>query len=115
MQEPPDCLACGTCCFSTLPTYLRVSGDDHERLGEDAERLTHFVGNRCYMRIEEGRCAALVIEPEEGRFVCSVYERRPSLCRELERGTPACAGERDLKGDRPPILLARLRRARSRP
>jgi len=87
----PPCLACGVCCHSTLPTYVRVSGDDYARLGDDAERVTTFIGNRCYLRIEHGHCAAL--ESDERGFPCGVYERRPATCRSLERGSPECLGE----------------------
>lgn len=69
-----------------------MSGDDHERLGEAAERLVRFVGNRAYMRLVDGHCAALRVEPE-GRFVCTVYQARPAVCRDLERGSPQCAAE----------------------
>ncbi|HEX8796540.1 MAG TPA: YkgJ family cysteine cluster protein, partial [Polyangiaceae bacterium] len=90
--SPPPCLECGACCFSNLETAVRVTGDDHERLGADAEGLVHFVGNRAYMRLADGHCAALRVEPS-GRFVCTVYETRPEVCRHLERGSPQCAGE----------------------
>ncbi len=106
----PECVACGTCCFSDLPKYVRVRGDDHERLGDDADALVVFHGNEAYMAMNGGRCAALALDVEGGRFLCSVYERRPATCRELERGSPACAGEIALKGERP-LMLLRLRRA----
>lgn len=101
-------MRCGACCFSESPRHARVTGDDHERLGDDAERLVGFIGNQAFMRLagEEGtrRCAALVVDPETGTFACSVYERRPDVCRELERGSGGCEGERAAK-------LARTRRA----
>lgn len=112
----PDCLACGACCFSTLPEYVRVSGDDHARLGDEAERVTHFLGHRCYLRIEDGRCAALEVTLEAdgvtGRFACRVYPARPALCRELERGSPACRAERHEKAERPRAALVALRARR---
>ncbi|HEY6882114.1 MAG TPA: YkgJ family cysteine cluster protein [Polyangiales bacterium] len=91
----PDCLSCGACCFSRLETYARVTGDDHARLGPNADPLTVFIGNRCYMRIEHGHCAALDLSP--GRYACRVYEQRPAVCRELERGSASCAAERERK------------------
>jgi uncharacterized protein len=109
-DEPLPCIECGACCFSTLPTSIRVTGDDYARLGEAAEGLVHFIGNRAFMRLTEGHCAALRIDPA-GRFTCSVYEARPGLCRELERGSPQCAGERFTKGERPAARLVMLRRA----
>lgn len=87
---------------------MRVNGRDHARLGERVEELTLFFGNRCYMRMADGHCAALVIDVNTGSFVCSVYETRPEVCRELARGSPECAGEIHEKGERPTALLRRL-------
>ena len=80
-----ECLECGACCFSTLPTYLNLDGDDHERLGDDAERLTVFLGNRCYMRLIDGHCAALRVDSAERRFVCTVYDRTRPWSRSRSR------------------------------
>jgi Fe-S-cluster containining protein len=99
--EAPPCLSCGTCCFSTLERYVPVSGDDYARLGEAAEALVGWVENRAYLRLESGHCAALDVNAAEGLFTCTVYDRRPGVCRELERGSPQCAGERDAKSERP--------------
>ena len=96
----PECLSCGTCCFSTLETYVRVTGDDYARLEERAEELVTFIGNRAYMRIAGDRCLALRVERETGRFVCSIYEQRPQTCRDLARGSPECRGEIALKLER---------------
>ncbi|NOY91657.1 MAG: zinc/iron-chelating domain-containing protein [Deltaproteobacteria bacterium] len=110
--DAPECLCCGVCCFSREPRYLRVSGDDHLRLGEDAERMTHFIDNRCFMRLEQAHCAALRVEETTARFVCTVYEQRPETCRELTRNSPECGGERHGKAERPAALLTQLRLAR---
>jgi uncharacterized protein len=100
--SPPGCLACGACCFSAASDYVPVKGDDWTRLGADAERWAVFVNNRAFMRMVEGHCAALRVEPpseETGaaRFVCSIYETRPQVCRELARGSGECHGEWTLK------------------
>ena len=111
-SEPvPPCLSCGACCFSNLETSVRVTGDDYERLGELAERLVHFVGNRAYMRLEGPHCAALRIEVDSRIFVCSVYEQRPDACRQLARESAECAGERFTKAGRAEAQLVQLRRA----
>ena len=107
MSSAPECLLCGACCFSNLETYIQVDGDSHARLGDDAERVTTFVGNRCYMRMEDGHCSALQVA-SSGRFVCTVYERRPEVCRALARASAQCEAERALKGERP--VQARLSR-----
>lgn len=104
-EVAPACLECGTCCFSRLASYVQVDGADHARIGERVDALTVFDGNRCYMRMSDGHCAALVVDVTTRRFVCSIYEARPSTCRDLERGSPACRGEIHEKGQRPPTLL----------
>ena len=116
MAMVEDCIRCGACCFSESERHARVTGDDYERLGVDAPRLVVFLANEAFMRLVRegesrpiGRCAALVVDPSEGTYRCSVYERRPEVCRTLERGSPACAGEREAKGDRPRRALALLR------
>jgi Fe-S-cluster containining protein len=105
----PECMECGVCCFSTLERYVEVKGSDYARLGDDAEHVAHFIGNRAYMRIVDGHCAALAIDVEQRRYRCTVYDRRPAVCRDLERGSPACEGERVTKEQRPARAL--LRRA----
>jgi uncharacterized protein len=113
MSEPiPSCLGCGTCCFSQLANYVPVTGDDHARIGARADELTHFEGNRCYMNMHEGHCAALVLDRTERQFVCCIYETRPGTCRDLERGSAACRGEIHAKGERPLLALANLRARR---
>lgn len=76
---------------------MQVTGDDYERMGDDAEDWVHWIGNQAFLRIvgAPGRCAALRVEA--GQYLCAIYERRPEICRALERGSPACAGERALK------------------
>jgi uncharacterized protein len=108
LDEPPACLGCGTCCFSKLANYVRVDGGDHSRIGAEVDSLTHFAGNRCYMNMYEGHCAALTIEPGTRQFVCSIYETRPNVCRDLERASPTCQGEIHEKSERPLLLVASL-------
>jgi Fe-S-cluster containining protein len=93
-DDPPACELCAACCFGHGERYVRVTGDDHERLGSDAAALTRFIDHRCYMVMVDGRCSALARDPQSGRFSCGVYERRPAVCRELGRGTPQCEAER---------------------
>jgi Fe-S-cluster containining protein len=110
LETPPPCLECGTCCFSNLETSVRVTGDDYTRLGDAVDRLVHFVGNRAYMRLADGHCAALRVELE-GRFVCTVYATRPDACRDLERASPHCQGELFTKKGRARERLVELRRS----
>lgn len=105
MKVVPECLACGACCFSRLETYVAVTGDDHERLGDRADELVRFEGNRAYMRMTDGHCAALFVDKITKQFFCGAYEARPQICRDLARGSSACAGEIETKSDRPLIAL----------
>jgi len=103
MPVPDDCLNCGVCCFSKSATYIRVSGDDWTRLGDEAEGLARFVGQRAYMRMEGGHCIALQITTKRGQlpqFFCSIYAKRPQICRDLARGSPECKGELETKAQR---------------
>jgi uncharacterized protein len=100
---PADCRHCGVCCFSQKPDYVRVTGDDWARLGEDAERLAYFLDTRAFMRMTDGHCAALAIRrmPDgAARFFCTSYARRPQICRDLARGSGECLGELAAKGER---------------
>lgn len=100
MHPPHDCQRCGVCCFSESAEYVWVMGYDWTRLGEDADRLAHFIGNRAFMRMTEGHCTALAIRQvpgEETVFSCTIYDRRPEICRALERGSPECLGDLETK------------------
>jgi len=108
----PDCTDCAACCLSDDPRYVRVSGDDHARMGESVETFALFIENRCFMRIEGGRCAALRVEPGRGEFRCELYEVRPQICRDLERGSPQCRAELYRKADRARAVLAACARER---
>ncbi|HEY1536509.1 MAG TPA: YkgJ family cysteine cluster protein [Polyangiaceae bacterium] len=107
-EVAPACLECGACCFSRLANYVPVDGADHVRIGDQVDALTIFDGNRCYMRMSDGHCAALVVDLTTRRFVCSIYATRPAVCRELERSSAACRGEIHAKDERPKALLRML-------
>jgi Fe-S-cluster containining protein len=102
----PPCLACGACCFSRLEEYVRVTGDDHARLAQHAETLTVFIGNRCYMRMIDGHCAALQVGPG-AHYACAIYEQRPETCRALARESPSCDAERSQKSARALLAVSR--------
>jgi Fe-S-cluster containining protein len=102
MTVPENCLHCGVCCFSKSGTYVRVSGGDWMRLGDEAEKYARFVGNRAYLRMTDGHCAALDLRPRPGgglEYFCMIYDRRPQVCRDLRRGSRECLGELDTKQD----------------
>ena len=93
---------------------MRVTGDDYARLAERAEELVWFKGNRAYLRMVDGHCAALELDRRSGRFFCNAYAARPQLCRELSRGSPECVAEREAKSERARLALLQLRPLGSR-
>ncbi|MEO7597812.1 MAG: YkgJ family cysteine cluster protein [Opitutus sp.] len=99
---PTNCQRCGVCCFSESDEYVWVTGYDWERLGPEAELVAQFIGNRAFMRMTGGHCAALQIQAaaDGGKtYFCSLYDRRPEICRALERGSPECEADLELKSD----------------
>ncbi|HTO02480.1 MAG TPA: YkgJ family cysteine cluster protein [Opitutus sp.] len=105
---PTDCQRCGVCCFSPSDEYVWVTGYDWTLLGEDAERLAHFIGNRAFMKMTAGHCAALEIRQSDdgaAMFACSIYEHRPEICRALGRGSPECLGELETKTAHVAVVL----------
>lgn len=106
--DVPACTACGACCFSELPEYVRVFGGDWERMSDRARTYADFRGQSCFMRIEGGRCAALVIDPVARSFTCAIYEERPDVCRSLARGSGACRADRHEKEARPLLAIEAL-------
>lgn len=109
MLHAPECLSCGTCCFSRLDTFVSVSGDDHARLAERGEELVWFDGIHAYMRMSDGHCGALKVDALAGQLFCTAYANRPQICRDLARGSSACQGELAGKSQRP-LLALRLAR-----
>ncbi len=86
---PPACQACGACCYSRRLRWVLLNPGDFERLGpERAERLTVEHQEGTFMRMVDGRCAALGVV--DGGYACTIYEARPTPCRGFERGTPDC-------------------------
>jgi Fe-S-cluster containining protein len=69
-------------------------------LGDDAAQLAQFIGNRAFMRMAHGHCIALNVRPStsgESEYFCTIYERRPQICRDLARGSMECSAERALR------------------
>jgi Fe-S-cluster containining protein len=108
-SDLPECVDCGVCCFSFLPEYIRVFGVDLARMDERAEAFVEFRGNRCFMRMDGGRCTALRVDVERQQYLCSIYAMRPDVCRSLERGSGHCRAERHEKSDRARDALVTLR------
>ena len=94
-------MTCGACCFGRRD-YVQVFAHDAAMLGKarTAELVAPAIGEspasvgrepepKRFMKMIHGRCIALSTATPN-RFVCTVYEDRPVLCRALEPGSAAC-------------------------
>ncbi|MGS0467729.1 YkgJ family cysteine cluster protein [Cobetia marina] len=45
-------------------------------------------------RLDDGWCAAV----DRETLMCTIYDRRPQLCRDYEMGSPECEDERKENG-----------------
>lgn len=72
---------------------MPVTGEDYARLTaqEQAELVEVRRGNKLFLKVAHGRCVNL--READGAFACAIYERRPAVCRILERGSDACRYE----------------------
>ena len=95
---PGDCCKCGLCCLPCYPedeSYVEVDEKDRSRL-RPYER-SHLEDCHSYWRIrtwpdrEYGRrCYFLRGELAGKKCECSLYDRRPELCRDFKRGGMEC-------------------------
>jgi Fe-S-cluster containining protein len=101
LAEEYDCTTCGACCYGKRD-YVQVFPDDAARLGQarTAELVAPAVGEspasvgrepepKRFMKMTHGHCIALSVA-NPNRFLCTVYEDRPVLCRALEPGSTPC-------------------------
>ncbi len=110
MSDPNPCLDCGICCTHFRISFYWAEADDAPGGFVPAhmtEKLNHHL--RCMKGSNDvpRRCSALRGEPGVEVF-CTIYERRPTPCREfpvyLEDGmpNPKC-DELRAKIDLPPL------------
>jgi hypothetical protein len=90
------CLACGRCCFGPRD-YVQIFDEDLATLGPGlVDSLGVLSGTKRFMRMEGGHCVALRRSGAE--VGCSIYERRPLICRvyaaggEQSRCAPVASG-----------------------
>ena len=87
-----SCANCAACCCR-LEVLLMGDDDVPQRfVVEDAW------GGSVMRRLADGWCAAL----DRNSMLCTIYERRPDICREFAMGDSACQEERLEYFARPP-------------
>ena len=78
-DDLPPCTSCGKCCH--LLVELAPSGDDVPE-----EFVVEHAGVRCMNQHGNGACVAL----DPATQLCTIYERRPQVCRDFSRGSALC-------------------------
>ena len=106
MQENP-CRACGACCAAFQVSFYWRETDEDPHGSVPTELTRKLNDSRCFLLgtqlLKNKRCIAL--EGEIGKEVrCSIYDRRPSPCRQVQIADDKCANARGLWG-LPPLSL----------
>ena len=78
-NDIPPCAGCGKCCH--LLVELTPEVDD---VPEDL--VVEHSGVRCMDQHADGACVAL----DPVTQLCTIYERRPQVCRDFGRGESLC-------------------------
>ncbi len=88
--EPPfDCQDCGACCRSAYHSVTIAEGDI---VAEKHPALMVVHENYTEVRREGDHCAAL--RSADGRHACTIYDDRPTCCREFENAGIHCVTAR---------------------
>lgn len=85
----PACAGCGVCCHLLVELQ---PGDD----AVPEEYLVEHAGVVCMEQQGDGACIAL----DRVTQLCTIYELRPQVCRQFDRGSGLCRealGRRHLK------------------
>jgi len=87
MVESNAGITCATCraCCCRLEVILMGEDDPPEEFVE-----TDRWGGQVMARLDDGWCAAL----DRDTMLCTIYARRPGVCREFEMGGAECVVER---------------------
>ena len=100
MTSPLDCLTCGACCASPFlgEGYIQLNAEEEKRLGRkglpvlvivpDPEDRIVMLGTKIN---SQGMRVCVGLTGKVGKQVsCTIYEDRPTLCRQFEAGSPEC-------------------------
>ena len=85
-DAPVSCASCEACCCRL---EVRLMGDDD--VPQALTRVDAF-GVTVMRRLDDGWCAAL----DRNSLRCTIYGRRPDICRDFEMGASDCVAERTL-------------------
>ena len=91
------CRACGACCAAFRVSFYWGEASQRGVADTLTEKVSPHLACMTGTNRPEPRCAALTGEVGKG-VRCSVYEARPSPCRELQPGDEKCNRARSRHG-----------------
>lgn len=80
------CSNCQACCCKLEVMIISETGVPDEHISRDKW------GGETMLRLDDGWCSAL----DRETLMCSIYEKRPWICREFEMASYECKTEREL-------------------
>ncbi|MDF5775788.1 YkgJ family cysteine cluster protein [Pseudomonas syringae] len=78
------CSTCAACCCQLEVMLITDTGVPERYIDTDEW------GGEVMLRLDDGWCAAL----DRNTMMCTIYEKRPLICREFEAGAEDCLNER---------------------
>lgn len=82
------CSTCAASCCRLEVMLITDTGVPEKYIEQDAR------GGMSMARLDDGWCAAL----DRTTMLCSIYDKRPLICREFEMGGYDCLSERNANG-----------------
>lgn len=83
-QNEVTCSNCQACCCRLEVMIITDTGVP------DIHISTDKWGAETMLRLNDGWCSAL----DRDTYLCSIYEKRPLICREFDMGSYECKNER---------------------
>lgn len=85
LSEPGiSCANCQACCCRLEVMIISDTGVPREHIAVDKW------GGETMLRLDDGWCSAL----DRQTLMCTIYDKRPWICREFEMGSFECRDER---------------------
>ena len=85
IQRTISCANCQACCCRLEVILITDTGVPQHYVD------TNSWGASVMARLDDGWCAAL----DRDTLLCTIYDRRPSICRDFEMGEHECITERN--------------------
>ncbi|MFC3154192.1 YkgJ family cysteine cluster protein [Gilvimarinus japonicus] len=84
-QSDVSCTSCKACCCRLEVMLITDTGVPEKHIAVDEW------GGETMRRLDDGWCSAL----DRETMMCTIYDKRPWICREFEMGSYECLVERD--------------------